>query len=142
MQEMLFTGITLAAIRLFILIAYPCVEKYRIFYAGIPTNAVVCGRKEKTVRGKKKVKLIWKFTYEGKEREYISRYWQSEDEKIIGYRGAILLRKNNVKKIYEFMPRNIKMSLTAAGIIFVAMGMILITAFFYMRGTIELLSLK
>lgn len=139
MQEILFTGIIFMAVGIFILFVIPAAERYRVFYAGMPVNAVVCGRKEKTVNGKKKVNLIWQFTYEGNERQYRSHYWHLEDERNIGYRGALLLSKNNTKKVYEFMPAYIKTMSQIAGIMLMVIGMIFIIVFFHMRGTIKLI---
>lgn len=142
MQELLFIGIILAAVGFFILFACPLVEKYRIFHAGMPVNAVICGRKEKGAGRKKRVKFIWQFTYEGNERLYQSRYWQPEDERDTGYRGALLLRKNNPEKVYEFMPQHVKTIWRTVGMAVIGIGIIFIAAFFYMRGTIELFGLR
>lgn len=129
MQVMFILGALLIAVSIFILFVYPAAEYHKIFHLGVPVNAFIHDRKEKTEKGQIFVKFIWKYTYEGKEKLYQSTYWQQKDERDIGYKGVLLLNKRNTDVVFEFLPDYYKNVLRKAGIIFMIIGVMFILIF-------------
>ena len=139
MQYLIIISSMMTALGLAILVIPSIIERYRIFCGGIPINASVHERKEMQRKGKKYIKLTWRYEYEGKEYFAKARYWMQDDGRDIGHKGAVLVRRDDPESVYDFMPKYQRDFVKIFGIIITSIGFIMILISLFMRSTISLL---
>lgn len=100
------------------------IEDRRAFHYGAVVRAQVKNYKKTKENGKTRTSLIWFYTYQGKKHLYCSKKSQRDETRKPGDWGALVIRKDNPSKVYEFMTPKEKIMIRTIGAILIIVSVI------------------